>query len=81
MPQQKKLPVSVKAAIQRINRRLRSDDQQVRTARSERLRLDVGWHYVIDTRRNFISEKDVDLEELGREVGALQDYETIRFDE
>jgi hypothetical protein len=76
-----KVPIGEKAAIQRINRRLKEDQRKVRTARGERLRQDVGWFYVLDLQRNFIVEKDVDLEALGREVGALQDYETIRFNE
>jgi hypothetical protein len=35
---------------------------------------------VVDTRRNFIVDKDVNPEELGRKLGVLADYEEVRDD-
>lgn len=70
-----KVRVSVKAAIQRVNRKL--DEEKVHRSRSARARLDLGDFYTINTRYNVIGQKDVDLEALAREVGALKDYEEI----
>jgi hypothetical protein len=54
VPTNIKLPVSERATIQRINRALASQDMVLRTARSERMRLDVGHWYVVNTRVNGI---------------------------
>jgi hypothetical protein len=69
--------VSLPALIKRINRRLAENDARLRTSRSERCRFDLGNYYVHDVNRNFIVETHVDPEVLGRELGALQDYETV----
>ena len=75
--QKHKVPVTPKALIQRINRKLRPDDQLLRTARSERIAQDLGWYYVVDLRRNLLVEKDVCLEDLGRELEVLQAWEDV----
>ncbi len=73
----KTVPVSRRALIQRINRALRKDDKILKTARSERVRLDLGDYYIINTRRNLLTDKQIDLESLGRELDALADYERL----
>ena len=70
-------PVSEKALIGRINRRLKPDGELVRTARSLRAEHNVGRHYRLDVYRNLIVEMHVDLEELGRRVGALRQSERL----
>ena len=71
------VPVTERALIQRINRALRKEDQVLRQARSERVRLDLGTFYVVDVRRNLLLEKDVDLETFARDLGVLKGYEHV----
>lgn len=73
----KKVPVSRRAVIARINRKLARDDEQLRTTRGMQAFLDLGDYYTVDVRRNWIARKDVDLDALGRELGVLKDYEKL----
>lgn len=71
-------PVSERAVVARINRALAKDNRTLRTTRADsRWYSNTGRHYVIDIAQNCILWTDVDLEELGRELGVLADYETI----
>lgn len=73
----KKVTVSLRATIQRINRKLKPDLQSVKTARGERLRQEVGDYYIIDYDRNYVADKDIDPEAYARELGVLQPWETV----
>jgi len=73
--------VSTGALLKRINRALQEYDQVVRTSRSERARFDLGRFYLVNTSVNGICGKYVDLEETGRELGVLADYERWRDEE
>ena len=74
-----KVPVTMRALIARINRKLAPQDLQLKTARGMRVRVDVGDYYVINTRINGIMQryKDCDPEELARELGVLKQYEEV----
>jgi hypothetical protein len=74
-----KVKVSERAVIGRINRKLAPDNRQLRTSRSQRMILDVGQWYVIDTRFNGIIQpyKHMHLEDIARDVGALKDWEVL----
>ena len=72
-----KVPVTERSVVARVNRRLASDGEQLKPARSERLRAQVGDWYVLDVKLNGISRKDVNLEAIARACGALQDWETV----
>lgn len=72
-----KLPVSSRALMQRINRKLKESDEVLRTARGDRWRHETGDYYIIDIRRNTFTEKDVNLEEKGRDLGVLKPYEAL----
>jgi hypothetical protein len=76
---QNTVPVSKRALIQRINRQLVSEERQLKAARGARAKQDLGDYYVLNTRSNSVmyQYKDVDLEKLGREVGALREFETL----
>jgi hypothetical protein len=78
MAKQEKAGVTMRAVIQRINRKLAADDEVLKAVRGERLRLDVGDFYIVDTRRNFITGKDIDPEALARELGVLKPWEAVR---
>lgn len=71
------VPVSTRALLQRINRKLAEGDEQLKTARSDRARLELGDYYVIDVNRNVVRGKNVDPETLGRELGVLKGWETV----
>lgn len=75
--QQQKVPVTERALVQRINRAVHDDDLMLRKPRSERVRITLGTYYLVDWRRNFVTDKDVDLEAYGRELGVLNDWETL----
>jgi hypothetical protein len=78
------VPVSERAVIQRINRKIAADDLQLKVARGARMQLDMrGHYYVLNTRINGICywSKGLDLEAYAREVGALAPYETVHFAE
>ena len=66
-----RIPVSERALIQRINRKLKTDGEQLKKCRSDRWRGELGDYFILDVTRNAILHKDVDLEEWGRELGVL----------
>jgi len=72
------VPVSLRALIARINRKLRADDQMLKATRGERARGDLGDFYLLDFNRNIIRDQRVDPEELGRELGVLKPWETVK---
>ena len=71
-----KVPVSLRALIARVNRKLRPDDERLKTARG-RARSSVGDHYIVNFKRNWIVSKDVDPEAVGRELGVLEKWEVV----
>ena len=75
------VPVSKRALIARINRKLRPNYEMLRRPCSPRWVDDLGDYYVIDVRAKGITKKYVDLEEFGRELGVLYDYERLVADD
>jgi hypothetical protein len=71
-----KVPITERALIQRINRKLKPDLEMLRVTR-ERWQTELGRFHIIDFDKNWICRKDVDLEELGRDLGVLADYEAL----
>ena len=70
------VPVTARALAQRINRKLVADGQRLKATRGSRARLDLGDYFVVD-RRGLAVDTYVDIEELGRELGALQTWESL----
>jgi hypothetical protein len=70
------VPVTTRALIQRINRKLAAQGQTLRKARGASC-AGLGDYYVIDTRRNAVTLKRVGLEALGRELEALHPWESL----
>jgi len=77
MAKARKLGVTTRAVIQRINRKLKPDLEGLKVSRSERMRLDVGQFYIVNYRMNVIRQHDVEPEALGRELGVLKDWEKV----
>ena len=69
-------PVSMRALIQRINRKLRPDHQRLQCARP-RAASSVGKYFITDFNRNWIVGQRVNPEALGRELGALAEWEHV----
>jgi hypothetical protein len=78
--QQQKVPVSERAAIQRINRKLRPDVCALKQTRGARARTDLGDWYVIDYARNVVIAKNINLDAYAHKVGALAEHEEVVFD-
>ena len=64
----------------RINRRLRGDDQVLKSSNGARAISDLGHYYVVDFRRGRIARARVELEAFGRELGALAEYECLELE-
>lgn len=72
-----KVQVSERALMQRINRVLAKDGERLHKRRGAGHHQDTGDFYIIDIRRNFLAQKDVDIETLGRKKGVLADWEAL----
>jgi hypothetical protein len=69
------VPVSERALVARINRRLKKDWLRLVRTRGQRAILDLGEYYIHEMRRNLAFDTYVDIEELGRKLGVLKEYE------
>jgi hypothetical protein len=70
-------PVSVRALVQRINRKLAARGEKLMATRSDRWRGELGDYYAVKVNGNSVVVKHVDLATLGRELGALQPWESV----
>jgi hypothetical protein len=83
-PKIKKVPISERALIQRINRRLKQDGEMLRSARGTWHQgrwypdSNLGRYYIIDFMRNFVIHVRVDLEAYGRELEVLREWEELQ---
>jgi len=76
-----KVPVTMRAVVQRINRRLATEYHGLRKLKATRdggwARHDFGDFYVLDLGRNNVVERHVDPEGFGRKLGVLQPWEEV----
>ena len=78
MTEAKPVPVTLRALLQRINRKLANEGQALRTLRvGSRWENDLGSYYIVDLFLNNIEATHQSPEELGRAIGALRDGETL----
>ena len=77
MEPQQTSDVSMRALIQRINRRLAKDGERLHRYRGGQWSTDLGEFYIVDEYRNFLVRGHVDLAALGRELGVLQEWEGV----
>jgi hypothetical protein len=77
MPKSKgrKIQITRRALIQRINRKLEPDRKKLRATRAGRMRLDVGDYHVIDFRINAVTHTNVEVETMARQ-GLRRDSPT-----
>ena len=74
------VPVTESTLMQRINRRLRDDDQVLKSSNGARAISDLGHYYVVDFRRGRIARSRIELEAFARELGALAEYECLEVE-
>ena len=78
MAKSKTVPVSARAAIQRINRKLAPDGEKLKRCREGgRWLSDLGRYYVLDVNRNVLLTRHVDLDALGRKLKVLAPWESV----
>ena len=78
MPKKKhQVPVSERAAIQRINRKLAPEGCKLLKTRGMQAFLNLGTYHVIDVHRNHVVDSHIDLEAFGRKWGAIAGWETV----
>ena len=76
-----KVPLTVKALLGRINRKLARQQQVVKKARSLYVAGECGAYYLLDCHRHLIVATHVKLAELGQELGCVYDYEQVQVDD
>jgi hypothetical protein len=72
-----KAPVSRRALIQRLNRKLVKDGLSLKKTSGKQAKHDLGEYFVLDWKRNLAVELHVDLEKLGRKHGVLEAWERM----
>jgi hypothetical protein len=76
-PKPRGLPVTRRALEQRLGRLLAAEGKQLKRTKGEIALRDLGPYYVLHNN----SVVPVELEALGRELGALADYECLFVDD
>ena len=71
------VPVTARALIQRINRALADNGEILKAPRGAQALQELGDYYILDTKRNCVTRKDVDIEAVGRTLGVLKAYEAL----
>ncbi len=73
-----KVPVSRRAFVQRLERRLARDGKSILTSREGTwARKELGEFYIVNARAQRVVEDHVDPEALGRELGVLKPFERL----
>ena len=73
----KTVPVTRRAVMQRVNRKLGQRNEALRAWRTSSQEYTAGDLYHLDFDANAVLDVNVDLEPFAREVGALQPWEEI----
>jgi len=81
MVKQDKITISARALIQRLNRKLAPDKMIKSNRRSERLTHQYGTYYVLDIKQKKVVQSRVDLAQLARRLGAINDWEEINAED
>jgi hypothetical protein len=76
-----KVPVSWRALVQRIDRKLAQQEQALKKARSAAMREELGPYYIVSWRFNRVEVTNVDPVALAKELGLLREWEEVREEE
>ena len=71
-----KIPVSRVALLARVTRKLEETGIKLKKARSKGAKQVVGEYYLLD-KEGFIKRKNIDLEELAKELKLLASHEYL----
>lgn len=78
MAKLKKVAISERALLARINRKLKQDNEQLRKCKVDsRGYGELGDYYAIDLNRNTVTATHVDLSKWGKEMKVLADFEVL----
>jgi hypothetical protein len=73
-----KIPLTKRALIQRINRKLKGQDERLQACRrNSRWWRDLGDYYIVDLDRNSIAATHIDFQKYASEIGVLQPFEEV----
>lgn len=72
-----KVPITERAAIQRINRKLKPNGLIFKKSRSLAM-ASLGDYYVIDATRNAVKWSCLSLTSFGHKVGAIEEWEEVK---
>jgi len=73
--------ISSRALMKRINRTLRQNDEVLRKVRSgSSMEWGYGPYYTLNWRHNYICDKGLYIEDLGRDLGVLRDGERLKVE-
>jgi hypothetical protein len=74
-----KVPVTKRALLQRVNRKLAAEGRRVKAARGPSAVAEVGAFYLMNGRpgHEYVFERDVDLEAMARKLGVLGAWEEL----
>jgi hypothetical protein len=72
-----KVPVTMRALVQRINRKLKPDLQQLKATRGDRQQLDWGHFYIMDYRNNWVKQGHINAVALAKELECLHPWEMV----
>lgn len=76
-PRLKNVPVTKRALVQRLNRKLAEMGQLLRKSRGARAIQDAGEYFVVDLEHNVLLHKNVDLEIYGKQLESLKPWERL----
>jgi hypothetical protein len=73
------IPISERALVQRINRKLAEDDRRLMANRGANAKAQFGRYCVVSgrSRHLYIHDQDVDLQALARHVGVIANWERL----
>jgi hypothetical protein len=71
------VPVTERALLVRVNRKLTKEGQERLKAAKGKARETLGDYYLLDLRRNEVKAPHVQLEPYARELGVLEPYEAL----
>ncbi|HLG95526.1 MAG TPA: hypothetical protein VKX49_04355 [Bryobacteraceae bacterium] len=67
----RKIPITERALLQRTNRVLNKKGERLYAKKG------TGRYYTVHAARGVVTRPDVSIEELGREIGTLRDWEEL----
>lgn len=72
-----KVTITMRAVLQRINRRLASDKKQLRSSWGVAAADELGDYYLLDLKKSTIDTKKVDPVALAKRLGVMKPWEVL----